>query len=105
MNPIFMRLPPDLTVSGDNILIGRQLVQADRPARVELLRRDAHLAAEAEFAAVREARRGVDIDGRAVHPRREAGGAFLASRDDGLAVVRGMLRNMSTLSTTLTARI
>lgn len=31
MNPIFMRLPPDLTVSGDNILIGRQLVQADRP--------------------------------------------------------------------------
>lgn len=35
------------------------------------------------------------LDDRAVHSRREAGGAFPTLRDKGLAVVRGMLRNVA----------
>ena len=49
----------DLAVAPDDVLVGGELAQAHRAARVQLLRRDADLGAEAELLAVGEARRRV----------------------------------------------
>ena len=58
----------DLPRALDEVLERAQLAQADRAARVQLLRRVADLRAHAELPAVGEARRGVDVDA----PRRRS---------------------------------
>ena len=50
------------------------------PAGVQLLGGDADLRAQAEFAAVGEARGGVDIDRRRIHPLRKRAAAVSHSR-------------------------
>ena len=62
-----------------------------RAARVQLLRRDPDLGAEAELAAVDEAGRGVDQHGRAVHPGDEPARGLEVAGDDRLAVAGGPL--------------
>ena len=51
---------------------------------MELLRGDADLGAEPEFAAVHEAGRGVDDHGGGVHLGREPAGGGDVAGDDGL---------------------
>ena len=58
--------------SMDDVFVGGQLLQPHGAAGVQLLGGDAHLAAEAELAAVGEAGGGVDVDRRAVHSGDEA---------------------------------
>ena len=55
---------------------------------MKLLRGDADLGAEAKHAAVREARRGVDVNRRGVHAGEEGVGGRDVARDDALGVVR-----------------
>jgi len=57
---------PHLTVSPDDVLVRRQLLQAHGASGVELLGGDAHLAAQAELAAVGEAGGAVQVDCGAV---------------------------------------
>ena len=61
---------------------------------MQLLGADAHLAAEAELSAVGKAGAGVHIDRRAVHTGGEPLRRSRVRRDDGLAVVGGVLRNV-----------
>src|SRR6266511_5511122 len=64
-------LLPDLSAAVDDVLGGRQLAQADRPARVQLLGRVADLRPHPELVAVGEPGRRVDVDGSGVHRVRE----------------------------------
>ena len=57
----------DLAGSFDHELVGSQLTERDRSARVQLLGRVADLGAQAEDRAVSEARGGVDVDGGSIH--------------------------------------
>ena len=52
----------NLAVPVHVVLVGGELAEAHRPARVQAVRADADLGAEAELEAVGEARRGVDED-------------------------------------------
>src|SRR5262249_21678812 len=52
----------DLAGAADDVFVARELGGADRPARVDLARRDADLRTHAEFAAVGELRRRVVHD-------------------------------------------
>ena len=61
---------------------------------MELLRRNAHLAAKAELAAVGKARGDVDIHCRAVDLVDKARRSVLVFRHDAVAVVRGVLLDM-----------
>ena len=66
----------DLAGAAHQVLVGRELAQPHRPARVQAVRADADLGAEAELEAVGEARRGVDEDRGRVDLVQEAlGGA------------------------------
>ncbi len=56
----------NVAVALDEVLVRAELAQADRPARVQLLRRVADLRAHPELATVGEARRGVHVDARRV---------------------------------------
>src|SRR6478735_12073969 len=81
---------PDLTRTADNVLVGRQLLEAHGAAGVELVGADADLGAEAELVAVVEARRGVpEHDGAvdAVEEFLRDGGVL---RHDRVRVVRAM---------------
>src|SRR3954469_11561427 len=77
---------PDLAHPVDQVLERAQLAQADRPARVQLLRRVADLGAHAELAAVGEAGRRVDVDARRVDAALEGPRARRVVGDDRLAV-------------------
>ena len=72
-------LRPDLAVAAHLVLEARQLLDADRAARVHLAGCDADLAAEAEFAAIGELRRGVDEDDGRVDSIEEAFAAASSS--------------------------
>ena len=61
---------------------------------MELLGGNAHLAAQAELAAVGEAGGGVHVHRGAVHTGGKAGGGLLVGGDDGVAVVGGMGGNV-----------
>ena len=76
----------DLSGAGDHVLGRGQLGQAHRSARVQLLRGDADLRAEAELLAVGEPGGGVDEDGRRVHPRGERPRRRQRTGDDRLGV-------------------
>src|SRR3954449_5250348 len=81
---------PDLARSLDHVLERAELAHADRAARVELLRGVADLGAEAELAAVGEARGRVDVDARRVNAQLEGARARVGRRDDRLAVARAV---------------
>ena len=71
-------------------LVGREALEPDRPARVELAGRDADLGAEAEAEAVGEARGAVPEDVGRVDGGEEALGGGAVLRDDGVGVVRAV---------------
>src|SRR5688500_17944872 len=83
-------LRPNLAGAAHDVLVARELGGADRPARVDLARRDADLRSHAELAAVRELRRRVVHHDRAVElvqePLRRRG----VVRDDGVRVRRAV---------------
>src|SRR4051794_18626223 len=76
----------NLAVAVDDVLVGRQLAQPDRPARVQLLGRVADLSTHAELETVGEAGRGVGIDDGRVDTGGEAPRGLLRSGDDRLGV-------------------
>src|SRR3954470_12172123 len=84
--PSRAKLGADLAVAVDQIASRAQLAQADRPARVQLLRRVADLGAHAELAAVGEARRRVDVDAGRVDAELERPGRIAVAGDDRLRV-------------------
>ena len=86
MPPAAPALLTHLAVAADDVLVGRQLAQADRAARVQLLGRVADLGAHAELEAVGEAGRGVGVDDGGVDPGGEALGGLLGGGDDRLRV-------------------
>ena len=75
-------------VALDQVLERAQLAQADRAARVQLLRRVADLGAHAELAAVGEARRGVDVDAGGVDAELERPRGRGVAGHDRLGVAR-----------------
>ena len=85
---------PDLTVAADDVLVAAQLAEAHGAAGVELLGGDAHLAAEAELAAIGEAGGAVDVDGSAVHGSRKEGRVGVGPGQDGFAVAGGVGRDV-----------
>jgi hypothetical protein len=76
--------PPDL------ILIDHQPLQPDRPARMDLVRADAHLRAEPEAHPVRHARRRVPEHARRVDARQELLRERRRRRQDRVRVVRAV---------------
>ena len=99
----------DLAAAVDDVLVAAQLFQPHRAPGVELLGGNAHLAPQPELPAIGKAGGAVDVDRRTVHRRRKDGGMGLVPGQDGFAVaggVRGDVADgLSTLSTTLTARM
>ena len=77
-----------------DILEGRELFDADGPARMEPAGRDADLGAEAEFAAVGELRRSVVQHDGAVDAGEEALGGAVAFGDDAVGVLRSVARDV-----------
>src|SRR6187455_90202 len=61
-----------LAGASDDVLVARQLFNADRTACMELVSRDADLRAHAEFTAVRKLSGSVVKHNRTVHTRKEA---------------------------------
>src|SRR3954451_11092262 len=87
--PSRAKLGADLAVAVDQIASRAQLAQADRPARVQLLRRVADLRAHAELAPVGEARRRVYVDAGRVDAELERPRGIAIARDDRLRMTRG----------------
>src|SRR5664280_2899763 len=81
---------PDLPVAPELVLDAGELLQADRAPGVQLLGGDAHLGAEAELAAVGEARRRIDVDAGRVDLGREPPRGAEVLRHDGLRVARAV---------------
>src|SRR5690606_33050399 len=83
-----------LSRTAHDVLVARELLDTDRPARVELVRGDADLGTHAEFAAVGELRGGVVQDDGAVDLRQEALGGTRVVRDDRIGVRRAVASNV-----------
>src|SRR5689334_4655662 len=83
-----MFLRTDLACPQDDPLAAGQALQPDRAARMQLVRRDADLGAEAVFVAVGEARRRIDHHRARVDFAEEAHGARVIVRDDRVGVLR-----------------
>src|SRR4051794_9165757 len=79
-----------LAVAVDGVLVGRQLAQADRPARVQLLGRVADLGPHAELESVGKASRGVGVDDGGVDRGGEAPRGIGGRTDDRLRVTGAM---------------
>ena len=86
--------PTVMSAAADDIFIGAHFAQPHRAAGVQLLRGDAHFAAEAELAAVGEAGGGVDVDRGAVHVLHKVSLRGGVARDDGVAVAGGVRRDV-----------
>src|SRR6478735_4586310 len=80
----------DLTLADHHVLGGGQVLEADRPARMQAIRRDADLGAHAVLAAVGEAGRRVHVHGRGVHLAGEPLGGGLVLGDDRLGMARAV---------------
>src|SRR3569833_1344962 len=85
---------PGLSAAMDAVFEARQLLDADRPARMKLAGGNPDLGAEAELAAIGELRRGVMQHDRGIHLIEE----FLSRRrilgHDGVGVMRAVLVDM-----------
>src|SRR6185312_16888814 len=84
--PSRVALLADLTLADHHILGRRQVFEADRPACVQPVRRDADLGAHAVLAAVGEAGGRVDVHGGGVHLAGEPLGGGLVLGDDRLGM-------------------
>ena len=87
-------LRPDLAVAAHDVLEARQLLDADRAARVQLAGGDTDLGAEAELAAVGELRRGVVQHDGGIDLAQEALGGAVVGRHDGVGVLRAVARDV-----------
>ena len=85
-----VRSGTNLPGAAQEVFVGRQFLEAHGAAGVEFVGGDADLRAEAEFAAIGEARAGIPIDRRAVHLGEEALGGRLVRGDDAVAVMRAV---------------
>ena len=79
----------------DDVLVTAQFFQPHGAAGMQLLGGDAHFAAQAELAAIGETGGAVDIDGGAVHSRREQVGVGRRPGQDDLAVSVGVLGDVA----------
>src|SRR5215470_15497504 len=79
-------LGADLAVAVDQISSRAQFAQADRPARVQLLRGVADLGAHPELAAIGESRGCVDVDAGGVDAELERARGVAVARDDRLGM-------------------
>src|SRR5689334_10707703 len=79
---------PRLPGAVDTIFEARELIDADRPARMEFSGRDPDLRAEAELAAVGELRRGVVQHDRRVDLAQEPLGGLVVLGHDRVGVLR-----------------
>src|SRR5690606_16703447 len=84
----------DLAAAAHDVLVARELGRADRPARVDLARRDADLGAHAELAAVGELRRSVVHEDRAVELVEETRGGRVVRRHDRVRVRGAVAANV-----------
>ena len=84
----------NLPVTVDNVLVAAKLLQPHGSPGVQLLGRDAHLAAQTKLAAIRKAGGAVYIHGGAVYRSGEPVGVCLRPGQDGLAMAGGVLRNV-----------
>ena len=84
----------NLPVTVDNVLVAAKFLQPHGTPGVQLLGRDAHLAAQTKLAAIRKAGGAVYIHGGAVHRSGEPVGVCLRLGQDGLAMAGGVLRNV-----------
>src|SRR5690348_826922 len=82
----------DLTVTGDEIAISRELFEPDRAARMDATGGDADLRAEAKLAAVTELGRGVPHRNRAIDSAEESFGDARVFRDDRVRVLASVSR-------------
>lgn len=73
----------DLTVAVDEVFIGHEGFQPHGSADMQLLRADADFGAKAEFKAIGEARRRVDVDSGRIDGGLEGSRSGLVFRDDG----------------------
>src|SRR5262245_9100379 len=85
---------PDLSRAAHAILEAGELLDADRPARMEAAGGDPDLGAEAELAAVGELGRGVVQHNGGIDLAQELFGRALVLGDDGLGVVRAVALDM-----------
>src|SRR5688500_15748761 len=90
----FYSLGPYLPRPFDDPLICGQLAQSHRPARVKLLRRDAHLGSQPELAAIGELRAGVDEHRRGIDFVQEPLRRLCVSGDDRFGMARAMRANV-----------
>ena len=79
-----------LPVAVEYVFVGNERFQPHGAARVQLLRGNADLRAEAEHAAVGKARGGVDVHRRRIDFAGEAARRGQIAGDDALAVVAGI---------------
>src|SRR5438094_320238 len=85
---------PHLPIPYPYPFVARQLVQAHRAARADLIGADADLGAHAELAPISESGRGIPIDGGRIHFGKELSGAGLVASHDTIRVGRAVMVNM-----------
>ena len=86
MQPCCFTLLPDLPVSVDDVLRGRQRRKSHRTSRVEFLGTNPDLSSESEFEAVGESCGRIDVDSCRIHLIQEFLGILVILRDDRLGV-------------------
>src|SRR3954454_10799871 len=85
---------PDLSGPANAIFERRELLHADRSARMHAACRDPDLGAEAELAAIGELRRRVVQHNRAIDLREKLVRGVLVRRDDRIRMVRTVMLDM-----------
>ena len=83
-----------MSATAHDVLVTRQLVGADRAARMDASGRDTDLGAEAELTAIRELRRRILQYDRRIDFAEEALGCRVIARDDALGVPRAVAANV-----------
>src|SRR5262245_44126138 len=85
----------DLSGAEHDVLEGSEALEPDRAARVQLVGRDADFRSQAVLVAVGKAGGGVHHDRARIHFAQEALRARLVLRDDGVGVLRAVVRDVA----------
>src|SRR5712671_1720765 len=85
-----MRLWPGLAAAANDIFENRELLDANRPARMELAGADADLGAHAELPAIGELRRSIVHHNRRIERGEESLSCARILGDDGIGVLRAI---------------